>query len=174
MKYKFINNKIKTGFSILEVIVAIFIIVMGLIGILSLIIQNVQVQYINKNMLIASQLAQEGLELARNKRDRNFLSDNWFCEGIVLPDSDDKIIVYFDGVDININSVLTINDEAAKLMISNGFYVHGSGEYSGFNRIIEVENDYAASSTMASCIVQWQERGQTHQYVADTVLYDWR
>ena len=162
------------GFTILEIIVVVFIIAMGLVGVLSLIIQNVQVQYVNKNNLIASQLAQEGLELVRNKRDRNFLAGNWFSSGIVLPDDNSKITIYFDGADIIINSVSGIDDNDARLMIDNSFYIYGSGSYSGFNRVVEVENDYNASFTVASCIVQWQEKGQDHQYVVDTILYDWR
>ena len=40
------------GFSIIEVIVSFSIIVIGLIGVLSLVNQNIQVQYTNKNNLI--------------------------------------------------------------------------------------------------------------------------
>ncbi|NCQ16134.1 hypothetical protein GW814_00575, partial [Candidatus Falkowbacteria bacterium] len=69
MKIKIFNNQ---GISILEVIVAILIITIGMIGVMSLVIQNVEAQYINKNILIASGLAQEGLELARNTRDLNW------------------------------------------------------------------------------------------------------
>ncbi|MDO8667516.1 MAG: hypothetical protein Q7K35_00250 [bacterium] len=76
MKSKFYNNR---GISIVEVIVATMIITMGMIGVSSLVIQNIQVQYINKNVLIASGLAQEGLELVRNTRDLNWLtpSNGW-------------------------------------------------------------------------------------------------
>ena len=57
--------KNSTGFSLLEVVVAILIITIGMIGVTSLVIQNIQTQYINKNILIASGLAQEGLEQLR-------------------------------------------------------------------------------------------------------------
>src|SRR3989338_10729475 len=71
MKLKISNN---SGISILEVVVAILIITIGLVGFLSLVIQNIRVQYIDKNVLIASGLAQEGLELVRNVRDLNWLT----------------------------------------------------------------------------------------------------
>ncbi len=71
MKIQFPNN---SGISILEVVVAVMIISFGMVGVLSLVIQNVEAQYINKNVLMASGLAQEGLELVRNTRDFNWLT----------------------------------------------------------------------------------------------------
>ncbi|MFH1523315.1 MAG: hypothetical protein ABIE43_05905 [Patescibacteria group bacterium] len=160
------------GFSILEVIIAIFIITMGLIGVLSLIVQNVQVQYINKNNLIASQLAQEGLELTRNVRDKSWLdpSNPWVFTGIAEPDDFKTFTIDF----IGITDGVIISDAAAELIINNDFYVHGLGEKTNFSRIIETTNDYTNSFIAVSSIVQWGERGQFHQYIADTVLYDWR
>ena len=163
-----------SGFSIIEVIAAIFIIAVGLTGILSLVIQNVQAQYINKNALIASQLAQEGLELTRNVRDKNWLdgSVSWVFTGIAAPSGNKIFIIKLDGA---ITEVTGIDDDDAKLKIDDAFYFYGSGNDSGFSRIIQTENDYSASSTVVSCIVGWQEKkGGAHRYAAETVLYDWR
>ena len=163
--------KIQNGFSIVEIIVAIFIISMGLIGVLSLVVQNIQAQRISKNILIASQLAQEGLELTRVQRDNNWIDgESWFCTNIVGKGASATFSIYFNGSEIVIDN----DDVDAELNIEDGFYVHGGGgDYSGFNRVISASNTSEEASTI-SCIVQWKEKGEEHQYVADTILYDWK
>ena len=161
--------KKQTGFSILEIVVAIFIIVMGMVGVLSLITQNIQVQYINKNNLIASQLAQEGLELARNKRDKNWLEGNdWIFS--ITPGNYKMDYTGYIGIVSGI--------EETRLQQSNevgreGYYWYGGTVNTIFYRLITTSQASPASLTV-SCLIQWADRGQTYQYVADTVLYNWK
>ncbi|MDD5291290.1 MAG: prepilin-type N-terminal cleavage/methylation domain-containing protein [Patescibacteria group bacterium] len=162
--------KKQSGFSILEIVVAFSIITIGLVGVLSLTTQNVQVEYVNKNNLVASQLAQEGLELTRNIRDNNWLSGNDWDNGI----TPGNYIVDYAG---NITSVEGI--EEAKLQQSNDageedYYWHQAGDLDSlFSRLITITQT-SSESLNVSCLVQWEDRGQTYQYVADTILYDWR
>ncbi|MCX6795111.1 MAG: prepilin-type N-terminal cleavage/methylation domain-containing protein, partial [Candidatus Falkowbacteria bacterium] len=58
-----------SGFSLIEIMVIISIVLVGMIGVLSLLVQNIQAQSINKNRFIAYQLAQEGIEVTRALRD---------------------------------------------------------------------------------------------------------
>ena len=66
------KNQNISAFTLLEVIVVLAIVSLSLLGTLSLIIQNIQVQGLNRKSLVAYQLAQEGLELIRNTRDANW------------------------------------------------------------------------------------------------------
>ncbi|MBA3047479.1 prepilin-type N-terminal cleavage/methylation domain-containing protein [Patescibacteria group bacterium] len=157
------------GFSLLEVMIAVLIITMGMIGVLSLVLQNIQVQYINKNDLIASQLAQEGLELVRNIRDENWLDGNAYDSGIVGDGT--YTIDYTFAINDLINS---IDDVGAKLNINGaGFYIHGAGSATPFYRLITVD-DSSAEHLKVECKVRWSERSRTHDYTAATLLYDWR
>jgi len=80
IKYTIENKK---AFSLLEIIIAMFIISMGVIGVMSLIVSNINLGLFSKNKLIAMNLAQEGIELVRNIRDENWLDgDNW-QDGII-------------------------------------------------------------------------------------------
>ncbi len=167
------QNNHNLGFSLIEIIAVIFIISIGLIGVLSLVTQNIQVKNFNEDVLVASQLAQEGLELTRNIRDENWVEVEWFGNGLVIEGGSNTITIYFDGVDVSITSVTDINSELAKLKKDNGFYIHGEGEETIFSRVIEINNTDINSFTVSS-IVQWSSRGKTHQYQADTILYDWR
>lgn len=166
----------KTGFTILEILVVIFIITVGMVGVLSLILQNIQVQYINKDVLIASQLAQEGLELIRNQRDNNFKLNQWYMYNIIEPDETNEIAVYFDGSEVAVDYIAGgFNNDATNLKIDeNGRYVHGNGYDSGFKRLVHLENNEQGEFTKASATVQWQVRGKINEYVAETILYDWR
>ncbi len=164
----------ETGFTLLEVMMATLIVGIGMVGVLSLIVQNVQVQYINKNILIASQLAQEGLELARNVRDENWLIDGNNWDDNISDGSVDYTftIDYLRNIDDSVNS---IDADGAKLYIdSNDFYTHASpgNTETIFYRLITVNNQTSYLET--ECAVRWEERDQAHDYVAETVLYNWR
>jgi len=76
------------GFSILEVIITIFVIIVGIVGVYSLVPRIVAISFANKDKFIASQLAKEGMELTRNIRDSNWLEQignpaNLWDEGLV-------------------------------------------------------------------------------------------
>lgn len=159
--------KQQAGFSLLEVIGVLAIVSVGLIGILSLVNQNLQVQYINKNSLIASQLAQEGLEIIKNRRDTNWVQglpwDNNLGVG--------KYAMDYTGY--TASGLADINDARAKLKINgSGFYEHQIGTVSNFSRLLEITNKTAASSSVI-CTIQYQEGINKFKYIAELKLYDW-
>jgi len=63
----------KKAFSILELVIAIFVLTIGIIGALQLISSTIRNSINTRNSVIASGLAQEGVELVRNIRDNNML-----------------------------------------------------------------------------------------------------
>lgn len=179
MQIAYKNHK---GFTLLEITVVIYIISLGLIGIMSLVNQNIQVSYINKNELIASQLAQEGLELVRNIRDSNWLKEYNWKNGNGTDNKTD--IVQSDGsynytIDYlgNINESINSIDNARLYINGSGFYNHiSSGTPTPFYRLIEVidnspPNDYYIT---VKATVRWKEKNRTHDYMAQTLLYNWR
>ena len=170
MKIKIFNNQ---GISILEVVVAILIITIGMVGVLSLVIQNVEAQYINKNILIATGLAQEGLELVRNVRDLNWLTaGNAWNQDIV---GDGTYAIDYRGRGSINASVNTLNDAGARLYVnSSNLYTHFSadGAATDFYRLISVVDQ--ANYLDVSCVIRWKEGTQNRDYTAETYLYDWR
>ena len=71
-----IKNKEKeslTGFTILELIVAIFVMTVGVLGAYAVVQQIIVYNSISSSRLTAAYLAQEGIELVRNIRDTNWL-----------------------------------------------------------------------------------------------------
>ena len=170
MKIKKISNN--SGISILEVVVAVMIIAMGMVGVLSLVIQNVEAQYINKNLLMASGLAQEGLELVRNVRDLNWLTtSNAWNQGIV---GDGTYVIDYGGLASVNMAVNSIDEAGARLYVNNnGLYTHTvTATATNFYRLITVvdNTDYLD----IKCAIRWKDGTQNHNYVAETYLYNWR
>jgi len=172
MKLKIYNN---LGISILEVVVAILIITMGMMGVLSLVIQNIKAQYINKNVLIASGLAYEGLELVRNTRDLNWLTPGkTWNQDIVGTAIDRTYAIDYRGRSSINTAVNTLNDAGAKLYINgNGFYTNtATASSTNFYRLITVvdQTDYLD----VKCAIRWKEGNQNHDFMAEGYLYNWR
>jgi prepilin-type N-terminal cleavage/methylation domain-containing protein len=174
------------GFTIMEMMVVISVIVIGLLGILSLGTQNTQVISIDKNTVIASQLAQEGLEVVRNKRDMNWLQKaNWETSSSTGSHLDilQQAGNYAYTVDAYTGAVyatssgggLTINSPKTKLYLNSaGFYTHQATASSTiFSRLITVGNESAAS-TSVTCLIKWQRGTNTYNFSAQTVLYNWK
>jgi len=67
------------GFTLIEVMIAIFVTIVGVVGIYGLVPHIFGVVAINNDRFIASQLAKEGIEIVRNIRDVNYLEsiDDW-------------------------------------------------------------------------------------------------
>lgn len=170
MRSKIKNN---AGISILEVIAAMTIIVLGLVGILALVAQNVKAQYIDKNVLMASALAGEAVELVRNVRDLNWLTPgNSWRQSIV---GDGSYTIDYGGLSSINPAVNSLNETGARLYVdSNGFYTHiaAGNTLTNFYRLISVidNTDYLD----VKCVIRWQDGGQNRDYAVQTYLYDWR
>ena len=68
----------KSGFSIIEIIIWIFIFSLGIASVYMLLSSSLNVNSLNKNTIIAWNLAREQLEIVKNMRDNNYLTlNNW-------------------------------------------------------------------------------------------------
>lgn len=171
-------GKIKNirAFSLLETIAVLFIVSIGLVSILSVTVDSVRAQNLNKNSLVAYHLAEEGLELVKNVRDTNFIQNstttpvawNRYIEA-------GKYRLDF----ANFQPVAVADISEARLQISNdeeanpGFYIHNvSFPDSMFSRMVTITSSTTASSTVSS-LVEWMDQGQTYQVELKSILYDW-
>jgi hypothetical protein len=170
-------RKNKKGFSLLDVMMALGVVTLGLMGIISLATQNIQEQSTNKNYLTASMLAQEGLELARNVRDTNFLNGGVWDNGLVGEDVTATSTFTIDpNFPISINNIPNLISDALCIIYFNSTsnrYTHDSSgaQATIFRRLVTVVDHANYIEVIAT--VEWTERGQTHSYEAATNLYDW-
>jgi len=177
------NLKQNFGYSILEVMIAFVIITVGMVSVLALADRSLKMHQFNKNTIIASQLAQEGLELVRNKRDENWLREGYNWKTGQAPNSQSDIVQdghytidYTGAIDYmpadfsNSATILKIN--------SSGLYSHSTipgNKNTIFSRIIEVSPvDDTSQYLDVKSTVKWNERGFSRTYIAQTQLYNWR
>lgn len=162
------ENKIeKRGFTLIEVITVLLVISLGMIGVLSLIVQNIQSQSLNKNTLIAYQLAQEGVELIRQVRDTNWRESLDWRENL----SSGKY--YMDYISTMPHQA---SDQGSGNLAQdlNGMYVSNPGATlgKGFSRIIALED--SGEGMLVNSSIFWSDHGRSYVYSLDTILYDWR
>lgn len=169
------NITMKKGLTLLEVIIAIFLITVGVLGALALITRTISITGISSQKLIASYLAQEGIEIVRNIRDGNWLEQRT-----------NPAIPWDDGLGIGdweadyITQTLTDIYDGDFLKIDGGFYNYTLGTNTKFKRKItifdktDLDGDMIIDMFKVSVLVEWQEKGETHSVPAQENLYNWR
>jgi prepilin-type N-terminal cleavage/methylation domain-containing protein len=167
-----IRAKIKPGFSLIELLVAMAMVGIGLIGVASLAAQNIRVQYFNRNSLISAQLAQEGLEIARNRRDNNWKSSST----VYLHDTyyDDFILDYTGHYQATSGN---INDTPVLKIDGDGFYSYSGSIETPFRRLLTSDCHHdsiiGVDYCLISCFVSWEGQGQSGDYQVEDYLYAW-
>jgi len=157
----------KSGFTLVEAMVAIFVVTVGTIGALGLITQSISFGRTSSNQAIAVYLAQEGVELIRNIRDTNFLT------APAVP-WDKDLTACSDGCEIDYNDTVPTSFADKKLLInSGGFYNYDTGsEETLFKRKITITKPPAGLMEVR-VEVFWEEKGVSNSVEVETELYDW-
>lgn len=147
--------RVRAGFSLVEVLLALMILSVGISTVAILMTANTNSSINTKNQVISSELAQEGIELVRNLKDNNAL-DSLTAVGSPYNKIIDKSGTFAD-----------VSANNKKLYLNGGFYTHNAaGTPTKFYRAISlsVTGDKAALplSTRvitATAFVSWNPTG---------------
>ncbi|MDA3803025.1 MAG: prepilin-type N-terminal cleavage/methylation domain-containing protein [Patescibacteria group bacterium] len=163
--------KLKSGFTLIEIIVVLFIISLALLGILSLITQSIRAQNYNKKVIIANQLSQEGIELIRRVRDNNWNNGDPFYTNLAEAIEERK--TYIMDYDDSLPTTLVSADDSKLQVNDSGFFIHNIiYEDSAYSREIEVELiDNYRLRVISS--VYWTSMGGEQDYQIEALLYNW-
>lgn len=173
----------REAFTLVEVLTALFLVMMGIGSGYALINQSLALSKSASLEVAAAYLGKEGIEIARGIRDDNYLkilysepgydtNDSWMsglncsdcavpvnCEGGCTADySSDQLST------ANIGSRLKYND-------ATGFYGYSGSDQSLYTRTITVtpESDYLK----VSVLVGWDERQINRSLTVEENLYNW-
>lgn len=167
----------KSGFTLIETIVAVFILTAGILG-SYLVFYNIYSQsggYLHK--LTAGYLAQEGIEIIRNMRDNNWVknpNDSWMTG--IIDDNDCNMGREFeaDYRTGTINSVTGLKPYGNFLNIdSSGMYLYDSNyPETIFKRKITITclSDF---EVQVSSEVFWQYNNKEFSIKIDDFMYNW-
>jgi len=170
IKKQKIAGQEKKAFTLIEIITVLLVISIGMVGVLSLIVQNIQSQVINKDTLVAYQLAQEGVEMIRDVRDTNWRNSlPWRTQLL-----DGSYYMDFS------NTAPQLAPASDKMygnlkQDASGFYYNNPYPLptgSLFSRIITLSTQ-GDTGMLVKSNVYWTEHGKNYVYTIEAQLYDW-
>lgn len=166
-------TKCLPAFSIAEVVLSGFMLTTGIVSVMSLYTVSHRSSFDTRNVITASELAQEGVEVARNIRDNNtaYRADNWTtgdnCSTSTTGNCDP--FRYFPN---GANSNCSINYDSsgaaafscgspqlAVTTSNTGFLHNGAGTATRFYRLIKVNYVGPSDSARVQSFVAWQNPG---------------
>lgn len=164
--------KHNSGFTILEVLIALFIISVAFSAAVHLLVTNSNSANIIKNAYIASGLAQEGVEVVRNLRDGDWFAGRPFGAlgnpgGTAMADGAYRI-------QWNSQSLLSGLDPYLKKESSSGIYSYDTGTDTLFKRQIQLSTANPGIEKKIVVTVSWFERGASRSLNAEEHLYNWK
>lgn len=185
--------------SIIGVIVAVFIMTVGLVAILGLVNSAISASQTSKSRLIATFLVQEGIEVVRNIRDTNWLQGETWDNGIKGTGNESRGIVNYNSQDGLANRQYSppLNFPPAGIHDIDGcinydyngdspcrLYLNAQGCYShnqtgasptNFYRLIVIDKitpDDLQIKVISQ--VKWSEHGRWYSMSAEDRLWNWR
>ncbi len=156
-------NKNNNGFTLLETIVAVGLIVVGLISALALITTSLFYVSNIQDRLVAANLMAEGIEAVKNIRDNNWLQNRAWNNGL----ADGDYQVAYDSMSLSLYSGNPL------LLDSNGLYNYTSGATTPYVRKISITNSSSYEIKVISTVT-WQRRGTTYSSSAEDHLFNWK
>ncbi len=156
------------GFTLIEVIIAIVVLTIGVLGTYALVSRVVSATSLSVSQLTASYLGQEGLELVRNVRDTNFLRIRQ-AESILWTNG---LLGCASGCEIDYNDAGFVSYQDRFLKATGSFYAYDSGQDTKFKRKITITQP-SANALEILVKVTWQERGNAREIQAADKLYNW-
>jgi hypothetical protein len=149
------------AFTISEVMLSGFLLTMGILSVVGLFVVAQRSARETRSITIATALAQEGIEIARNIRDNNiaYRVANWGTCSTSTAGACDP----FNGFPNNGQRTVSYNSSAftvpGNTFLSyngSGFQHHGAGTFTGFFRIIKIDHTGPADTARVQSFVHWQ------------------
>jgi prepilin-type N-terminal cleavage/methylation domain-containing protein len=156
------KNSINSGFTLLETAIAIAILTTSMLMIYTAIARVIRYSYDNQNQLIASYLAQEGIEVVRNIRDTNWIegATTWkdgLEAGTYRVQYDSSSLLGNQGIPLNIDT--------------SGLYSYEAGDSSSFTRTIVISTIDEDLLRIVSEVSWPKDNG--YPVSAEEFLYNW-
>jgi prepilin-type N-terminal cleavage/methylation domain-containing protein len=181
------NLKLNSGFTLLEVIIAIFVISVGVGGVAAVVPRLLSASTVNQNRLIAAYLAQEGIEIVRNVRDTNWLENQYggtpvpWDEGLTNCPAPTgcELDFYCTNVQKPIPTDPAGHNCFKTYNAGDFLYLDPAGSYNylqlgtqtKFSRKVTI--DEGSNILTITATVYWTDKGKSYNFPAQEKLYTW-
>ncbi len=161
------NNK---GFTLLEVIFAMFVLLIGILAVYILIQNSISKSRQSSFRLTAAYLAQEGIEIVRNLRDQNWLKGNDWDAGIGDCNGENFYQLQYNDSSLGVCG----NQDVYLKVINNQYYAYReTGNVSPFIREIRITHN-GSDEIDVEVRVYWDYKGEKKgPIVVEGKLYNW-
>ena len=154
----------QNGFTLLEVLFSLFLLSATMVGVASLFLQIIGFLPASKEQLVASYLAQEGVEIVRNMRDTNIIKKASWNDGLISCAAGCE-------ADYNDTSLSLVSGQLQFLKINNNFYEYASvGIVTPFQRKTTIDTS-TTDKLKVTVQVLWQEKNRSHSLTVREDLY---
>jgi len=159
-----------SGLTLIGVLIAIYITGMGLVATLALANMSIKGSHLGEMRLIASGLAQEGIEIVKDVRrfNPNWIDWDWYGNsGAIATSTSQNFRVQYNNED------LISFSETPLLINGNGSYQYDSGSNSNFYRKVTLtKKSFEELKVMVE--VKWQLKGDWYYLTVEDHLWKWK
>ncbi|MFZ3073861.1 MAG: prepilin-type N-terminal cleavage/methylation domain-containing protein [Minisyncoccales bacterium] len=172
------------GFTLVEVMTALTIIMVGIVGVYGLINQTLSASKTASMQLTAAYLGKEGIEIVRNIRDSNYLKslngepgydqEHSWMSGLTSSGSPENVNCSTStgcAADYSMQA-LSLGYANTPLKFNGSFYNYSTGVETPYKRIITV-NHSGGNFLEVVVSVNWVEHGRNHSMTVRENLYNW-
>ncbi|MDI6602944.1 MAG: hypothetical protein QME57_02365 [Patescibacteria group bacterium] len=171
------NNQNNQGLTIIEIMFVVFIVTSSLVAVLGLVAYSLQPVSQSQMKLIASGLAQEGIEVIHSIRRSYKDWDEWYS---AISTTTDCYIQYNSQCltccpDIccpDVPKPCPTTNTPLRLDSNTGLYQYQLGDFSPFSRKITLTK-IGDNQVNVKVEVKWQERGKEHNFIVEGELWNW-
>ena len=163
MQDKFQLNR---GYILVESLIAITIVVVGLLGIFSLLSRSLSLNRVVADRFVAAYLAGEGIELVKNSIDNNILEGKPWNEGLASGDYE---------ADFHDTGLQTDLHRTLRLDPNTGAYSYTETSPTNFRRTIHIDVSRDGEEITVGSRVAWLTRGGGKFNInLEEHLFNWR
>jgi len=159
------------GFSLLDVIVATGLILTGVVAITALLWQITTSARYSADRFVATNLAQEGVEIVRSMRDSNWIGGGNWDNGLAGGNSDGYYVAFDARPDQNVLQNCPAQCPALKLDPATKFYNYTAGSVTKFIRTIKITNS-GSNYIQVISDVKWGS-GEANKVTIEDIFYNW-
>jgi Tfp pilus assembly protein PilV len=156
----------KRGYILVESIIAVTIVVIGLLGIFSLLSRSLSLNRVVADRFVAAYLAAEGIELAKNAVDNNVLAGKPWNAGLAAGAYE---------ADAREGHITPATGRALRFTPATGAYGYAEAEPTRMKRTIAIRPARDGESLAIGSRVDWVSRGGgTFSVYLEEHLFHWR